>query len=535
MKDVIEKFCLASTQEVLERFADFGGDRTLYGRDWLYIPGTRDPSERILLVGHADTVFTSPPAKLEWAGNMARGGYSSSQKKNDTPGWLGRGDPSKQVVVIPEPEEVPADLKGVDMEKKVITFNNREYSLREWEEARAKGEIPFPNAPVVGGSKKEEAKQEDKRVIGFPAAGTGGRHPSGANTSANRPASGANTSNNNNRGSSGTSYGSSYGGSSYGWSGGSSPAYKSRGGWKSGGMGADDRVGDALIWLMRRSGHSILITDGEESGGIGAKEAAKAIPHLIAEHVFAIEIDRAGDQEMVFYDVSTPEFEKYMLQMTGSHWSIGRGSYTDIKDICRAGDICGVNMAAGYFNQHTSDEKFVYDFWLRTFKVIQHMTTMKEHPKFELPRPKVVEAPKSSGASTAGSGGSGSGGSRPVLPPVSTGGTEGKAQGGGHSSRPHPRWMDLMSEEEIEQFYLYEMRSDDSRTAYSRLDDEDYDNLAEDEEAELRHRLRAMGRGPGTPHQLFLPDGMQVEASDLAHISQVDVHLIGATAGSDQS
>lgn len=37
------------------------------------------------------------------------------------------------------------------------------------------------------------------------------------------------------------------------------------------GLGADDRAGCAMLWLLRNSGHSLLITDGEENGMIGSK------------------------------------------------------------------------------------------------------------------------------------------------------------------------------------------------------------------------------------------------------------------------
>jgi hypothetical protein len=37
------------------------------------------------------------------------------------------------------------------------------------------------------------------------------------------------------------------------------------------GIGADDRAGCAILWLLKDLGHSLLITDGEEKGGIGSK------------------------------------------------------------------------------------------------------------------------------------------------------------------------------------------------------------------------------------------------------------------------
>jgi acetylornithine deacetylase/succinyl-diaminopimelate desuccinylase-like protein len=36
------------------------------------------------------------------------------------------------------------------------------------------------------------------------------------------------------------------------------------------GIGADDRAGCAMLWLLKDLGHSLLITDGEEAGGLGS-------------------------------------------------------------------------------------------------------------------------------------------------------------------------------------------------------------------------------------------------------------------------
>lgn len=162
------------------------------------------------------------------------------------------------------------------------------------------------------------------------------------------------------------------------------------------GLGADDRVGIAMIWMMRKSGHSILITDGEERGGIGAKAAGRELAEEIGQHQFAIEIDRNFDQEMVFYQVATQAFKEYMVEQTGG-FHIGIGSYTDIADVCEAGGICGVNLAAGYWNQHTSSEMFSYDAWLRTYNVVRAMLYDREHPRFPLPK---YEPPKHGSASS---------------------------------------------------------------------------------------------------------------------------------------
>ena len=63
------------------------------------------------------------------------------------------------------------------------------------------------------------------------------------------------------------------------------------------GLGADDRAGCAMLYLLKDSGHSLLITDGEEHGQIGAKYIERAYPEVFDElnrHRYMIQLDRRG-------------------------------------------------------------------------------------------------------------------------------------------------------------------------------------------------------------------------------------------------
>lgn len=160
-------------------------------------------------------------------------------------------------------------------------------------------------------------------------------------------------------------------------------------GTKKGCLGADDRAGIAMLWLLRRSGHSLLITDHEEIGCIGAQVAADVLKDELGRHQFAVQIDRRFDGEMVFYDCSTEAFEEYMVRQTG--FRIESGSFSDISVVCPSVGICGVNLAAGYWNEHSPDEMLSYDAWLRTFNVVRRLLTHRGTlPKFALP---IVEDP----------------------------------------------------------------------------------------------------------------------------------------------
>ena len=141
------------------------------------------------------------------------------------------------------------------------------------------------------------------------------------------------------------------------------------------GIGADDRVGCAMLWALRDTGHSILITDDEEIGCVGARSVSRAIPDVLSEHCYAIEIDRRGDSEFVFYTgTHSTGFEDYLLDHA-PFFESGWGSITDIDPICNAAGICGANFAAGYINEHTAYETFFLDAWLRTLDVIYAMVS----------------------------------------------------------------------------------------------------------------------------------------------------------------
>ena len=53
-----------------------------------------------------------------------------------------------------------------------------------------------------------------------------------------------------------------------------------QGGWESYGLGSVDRAGCAMLYLLQNSGHSLLITDGEEHGQIGAHYLMDHYPEI---------------------------------------------------------------------------------------------------------------------------------------------------------------------------------------------------------------------------------------------------------------
>jgi len=140
-----------------------------------------------------------------------------------------------------------------------------------------------------------------------------------------------------------------------------------------------------MLWDLRASGHSLLLCDLEESGGVGASECVHELGvGTLGAHAFAVEIDRRGDCEWVTYGgTSSGPFSDWLRSDGFPGWESGLGSFTDIATICPAAGICGVNIAAGYLYQHSARECLIFDAWLRSLVMLRRMLAMESYPSFE--------------------------------------------------------------------------------------------------------------------------------------------------------
>ena len=140
------------------------------------------------------------------------------------------------------------------------------------------------------------------------------------------------------------------------------------------GIGADDRAGCAILWLLRDMGHSLLITNSEEYGSISANRIATRLPALYDElnaHNYMIEFDRRHADDYKTYNIPiTDEFLRFIETSTGYH-DAGKTSSTDIVHLC--GEICGVNLSVGYYYEHTPDECLVFAEWMNTLEISRRM------------------------------------------------------------------------------------------------------------------------------------------------------------------
>lgn len=150
-------------------------------------------------------------------------------------------------------------------------------------------------------------------------------------------------------------------------------------------LGADDRAGCAALWAFRNSGHSILVTSGEEDGCKVAKTLAKNSywQKELNDHTFMIEFDRCGHEDLVFYNIATEKFVKYIKDKLTNFKPNKGGMGTDIKYIAK--DICGVNISSGYYNQHQTKEFISTSHWINTI-VSTYKLLLQKHEKWPAPK-----------------------------------------------------------------------------------------------------------------------------------------------------
>lgn len=123
------------------------------------------------------------------------------------------------------------------------------------------------------------------------------------------------------------------------------------------GIGGDDRCGVYMIFeILKRFNCSVLFTEDEEIGGIGADKFAKSDLLEELDFNYIIEFDRANANDAVFYECANDEFEAFI---TLDFYKTAYGTYSDICEVAPALGCAAVNLACGYYKAHTKDEYVV--------------------------------------------------------------------------------------------------------------------------------------------------------------------------------
>ena len=94
---------------------------------------------------------------------------------------------------------------------------------------------------------------------------------------------------------------------------------------------------------------------------------------------FAIELDRKGSEDMVFYDCKNKSFEDYIGKFG---FKTAFGSSSDIRKLCPAWGIAGVNLSHGVYNCHTKEELIYVDEMFATINKVINILEDEESEKF---------------------------------------------------------------------------------------------------------------------------------------------------------
>ena len=152
--------------------------------------------------------------------------------------------------------------------------------------------------------------------------------------------------------------------------------------WSPEGLGADDRAGIFAIIKILQDGlrPSVILTTGEEDGGVGACAICERYPDCpIPGLKYMIQLDRHGTTDCVFYDCYCPEFVDYVESFGFcERW----GSFTDISFLMPEWQIVGVNLSVGYEDEHSKQEILCINPLFDTIKKVKKMLTETNIPDF---------------------------------------------------------------------------------------------------------------------------------------------------------
>lgn len=147
-----------------------------------------------------------------------------------------------------------------------------------------------------------------------------------------------------------------------------------------GALGADDRAGIAIILSVLRNidninfnGRIKVAFSREEE--VGCKGADKINPKWYSNVDLAIVVDRRGARDIVvgcgsaFCSDSVGNFMEDVSKLADMDWKCVEGGISDAVTFSGEG-VNSINLSAGYYNEHTSNEFVVIDSMKDTLRLI---------------------------------------------------------------------------------------------------------------------------------------------------------------------
>jgi putative aminopeptidase FrvX len=145
---------------------------------------------------------------------------------------------------------------------------------------------------------------------------------------------------------------------------------------KTGVLGADDRAGVyAINRLLTETtlNPSVLITNGEEIGGLGAKQFAAVRYEQLKDYKIYIELDYPGDNNATMYHILKFDSDIQLKYIKEHGFEFSPGSYSDVSFLTEVSSVPNINFSVCYYNQHWNGEYLKLDLLERNierFKVM---------------------------------------------------------------------------------------------------------------------------------------------------------------------
>lgn len=150
------------------------------------------------------------------------------------------------------------------------------------------------------------------------------------------------------------------------------------------GIGGDDRCGIYMILRIILAGYKpyVLFCEDEEIGGVGSNKFIKTeYAKEISDLKFYIELDRANDDDAVYYNCDNNKFHKFIEEITG--YKKAYGSFSDISHLSPETDVASVNLSCGYYKAHTTDEYVVFEEMENTIEKVKDLLDAAESEEVE--------------------------------------------------------------------------------------------------------------------------------------------------------
>lgn len=148
------------------------------------------------------------------------------------------------------------------------------------------------------------------------------------------------------------------------------------------GIGGDDRCGVyAILAILKTTGKKpyLFFSTDEETGSRSTEKAATDLVSFKENINFAVQIDRRGMDDSVYYTCGNKEFKTWINAFGFKEQT---GSRTDICVFINKWDIAAVNLSSGYYNEHKADEFINITYLARTIDKVCNIVNSDSIKKY---------------------------------------------------------------------------------------------------------------------------------------------------------